>query len=818
MKLSQIAELPGVDVYGAADGSISRLLTDSRVLVFPEDSLFFAISSERNNGHRYIDELYHNGVRAFVVSELPDCSLYPGAVFFRVDDTLSALQTIAALHRTSSNARVIGITGSNGKTIVKEWLYQLLNFNRNIVRSPRSYNSQLGVALSVWLLQPDTELGIFEAGISLPGEMAKLQPVIRPDVGIFTMIGDAHQENFSSLKEKIIEKIVLFRDSSVVIYCSDHHMVCQVLNESNLPGKLIDWGKRQDATVRILDYVISVSNTTVKLEYNKQGFTFHIPFTDNASVENALHCVVYMLYEGFNEQTINDRLSLLESVAMRLEVKEGIQECVVINDSYNSDVDALQIALDFLNQQASSKSLSKTLVLSDIFQSSYKPRMLYRKIAGLARAHSVVRFIGVGSEILQHRDLFDDFDARFFTSTEEMLRSEVTDTFRHEAILLKGARAFHFETISARLEKVAHETTLEVNLNNLIFNLNYFRSKLLPGTKIMCMVKAFAYGSGSVEIARVLQHHRVDALAVAVADEGAELRDAGIHIPIVVMNPEKSVFDLLFEHQLEPEIYSFKLLREFIAAAARRGIQSYPVHLKIDSGMHRLGFIPQEIPELLELLKHSGEIMVKSVFSHLAGADTPELDYFTSKQEAVFTNCANQIRNGVSYPVIRHLLNSAGIERFPEFQFEMVRLGIGHYGISALPEMSLPQVCTLKTIILQLKDIAPGETVGYNRKGIVDTPKRIAVLPIGYADGFDRKLSNGVGEVYIKGMRAPVIGNVSMDLISVDVTGLDVAEGDSVEVFGEHITISEIAIKTATIPYEILTGISRRVKRVYFQE
>jgi len=815
--LSQVALLFGVELIHQANRSVSQLLTDSRSLVFPEESLFFALKSERNDGHHYISDLYDQGVRAFVVSEQQSSDLFPEAVFFPVGDTLKALQQVAGFHRSEFQLPVVAITGSNGKTIVKEWLYQLLSADKRIVRSPRSYNSQIGVALSVWQLKADTELGIFEAGISLPGEMDALHAMIQPSTGIFTTIGDAHQENFASLEEKLLEKCKLFRDCTTVVYCADQPLTHRVIRQANLKAGFISWGVNPEAEVKICG-ISKAIHTSIELMYAQQTFHFSIPFTDQASVENALHCIVYMLVNGYDELLINQRLSLLQSVAMRLEVKEAINDCILINDTYNSDVDSLQLALEFLNQQASSKQLSKTLVISDILQSGYSSQMLYQKVADLAKAYEVRKIIAVGPEISQHKAVFSAFECRFFQFTEEMLHSELVDSFHREAVLLKGARSFHFELFSGKLEKIAHETTLEVNLNHLIHNLNYFRSQLKPGTRMMCMVKAFAYGSGSVEIARTLQHHRVDYLAVAVADEGAELRHAGIHLPIAVMNPEKSVFDLLFEHQLEPEIYSFKLLNEFIAAAAKRGIQGYPVHIKLDSGMHRLGFDPLEVSELINILQQHPEVSVKSVFSHLAGSDTPSLDEFSRQQALVFEQEAAKFQQAFPYPVMRHLLNSAGIERFPDLQMEMVRLGIGHYGISALPQVKLPQVCTLRTIILQIKDISPGETVGYNRNGKVSRRTRIAVLPIGYADGFDRKLSNGVGEVLINGRRAPVIGNVSMDLITVDITGIDASEGDAVEIFGKGITISEIAASTGTIPYEILTGISRRVKRVYFKE
>jgi alanine racemase len=525
-----------------------------------------------------------------------------------------------------------------------------------------------------------------------------------------------------------------------------------------------------------------------------------------------------MLYKGFDAEDIYNRLLQLESVAMRLEVKQGVQDCLIINDSYNADLNALNIALDFLSQQAVSKRLSKTIILSDILQSGFQPDVLYQKVAELILARNCNKFIGIGEEIGRHAAAFSAIEAYFFPTTGAFLKDPLSTDFRQEAILLKGSRKFGFEQISHKLELIAHETVLEVNLNALVDNLNYFRSKLHRETKIMSMVKAFAYGSGSVEIAKTLQHHRVDYLAVAVADEGAELRRAGIRIPIVVMNPEKSAFDVLFENNLEPEIYSFNLLKSFMEAAGKLALTDYPIHIKIDTGMHRLGFDATEVDGLIELLKSKNQVKVRSVFSHLAGADDPRFDDFTRKQVNVLNVCADKFRKAFPHHILKHILNSAGTERFPEFQFDMVRLGIGHYGVSALPEVILKQVCALKTIVLQLKLVKAGETVGYNRNGVVTEDKLVAMLPIGYADGYNRKLGNGLGEVFVNGKRARVFGNVSMDLIAIDVTGMDIQEGDAVEIFGDHITIAEMSAKLNTIPYEILTGVSRRVKRVYFSE
>lgn len=818
MKLNKIAQLIGSN-KNVPTVEINWLLTDSRSLSFPAESIFFAIHTARNNGHKYIEELYHQNLRYFVVSEMsPEFEKLPDAVFLKVNDTLQALQTLAAKHRASFKIPVIGITGSNGKTVVKEWLYQLLHADYSIVRSPRSYNSQIGVPLSVWALNENIELGIFEAGISEPHEMEHLQPIIKPTIGIFTNLGDAHQENFIGLKQKCEEKLQLFAESEVLVYCSDNKLVEISIAQSSFKGKLFSWGKSEKAVLRILNVEKAASNTKVSMQYAGSELSVVIPFTDDASIENALQCVAVMLQLGVNAKEIAKRILLLEAVAMRLEVKEGVRNCLIINDSYNSDLNSLGIALDFLNQQATAKNLSKTLILSDILQSGQSPEELYKTVGELVKNKNIQHIVGIGTEIAKHAGEFQSIEQDFFATTEDFLKSTFIRDLKNEVILLKGSRKYHFEDISEKLELIAHETILEVNLNALVDNLNYSRSKLRPETKMICMVKAFAYGSGSVEVARTLQHHRCDCVAVAVADEGAELRREGIRIPILVMNPEKGSFGIIFDNKLEPEIYSFRLLDLFIASAEKQGLTDYPIHIKIDSGMHRLGFEPKDMEQLVARLKGQNQVKVRSVFSHLAGADETKFDAFTKQQIATFTACADLLQTSASHHILRHILNSAGIERFPEYQFDMVRLGIGLYGISALPDVNLKQVCALKTVILQIKTVKAGETVGYSRKGIINTDKRIAVIPIGYADGFDRKLGNGGGEVLVNGKRAKVIGNVCMDLCMIDVTDIEAKEGDQVEIFGDNLTISEVAGWLKTISYEVLTSVSRRVKRIYFQE
>lgn len=816
--LSEIAAITGNEITHA-DAEIKWLLTDSRTLSFPQESIFFALVTPRNDGHKFIEELYRQNLRYFVVSKyIPEYSHMSDAVFIQVNNTLDALQQVVAIYRNRFNIPVVGITGSNGKTIVKEWLYQLLHIKYKITRSPRSFNSQIGVPLSVWGINQNTELAIIEAGISQPGEMAKLEPIIHPTIGIFTNLGEAHQENFSSLKQKCAEKLLLFKNAETVIYNADNKVVAISLAQAGLNAKLFSWGKAANNHLQLLSNTKEAYGSKLQLLYNQNSFDVSIPFQDNASVENSMHCIAFMLCMDIAVADIQASLTKLETVAMRLEVKDGIKNCLIINDSYNSDLNSLNIALDFLQQQSTPKNSSRTLILSDILQSGLTPDELYTRVSDLVRSKVINRFVGIGNDLTQHADKFSFVKNAFYPTTDSFLKSSTLHELENEVVLLKGSRNFHFEHISDKLELIAHETTMEVNLNALVDNLNYFRSKLKPETRVMSMVKAFAYGSGATEIARTLQHHRCDYLAVAVADEGVELRREGIRIPIAVMNPELGSLHLLFDNKLEPEIYSFRLLKHFMTAAEKQGVTDYPIHIKIDSGMHRLGFEEKDMQELVQIMSNQSFLKIRSVFSHLAGADDPKLDYFTHQQVAQFIRCADILQASSEHKIMRHILNSAGTERFPEYQFDMIRLGIGHYGISAIPGIQLRQVCTLKTVILQTKTIQAGETVGYSRKGTVDNDKRIAILPVGYADGFDRKLSNGVGEVWINGQRAKVIGNVSMDLIAVDITGIEAAEGDKVEIFGENLLIEEVAGWLKTIPYEILTSISRRVKRVYFQE
>ena len=815
--IKDIATIIGSKQTVLNDCLIDHLLIDSRTLSFPESTLFFALKTRRNDGHRYISGLYRLRVRNFVVSRiLPEFDAMKDANFLPVDDGLNALQKLAIHHRKRFDIPSIGITGSNGKTIVKELLYQLLRSEFNIVRSPRSYNSQLGVPLSVWQMDVKHTLGIFEAGISQPNEMRKLRRMILPSIGIFTNIGEAHQENFISSMQKGLEKLSLFSDCELIVYKADDPLITHLLETACLSHRGLGWSYRDSEAPLFIESVRKQEDTTV-IQCVAMGiaYTYTVPFTDDATIENLIHCIALLLYLKPAVLQNVDYFAALEPVAMRLELKEGINNCLLINDTYNSDINSLAIALDFLQSRRGDKKMKSTVILSDILQSGMLPKSLYKKVAELLKRKKVNRIIGIGPDLKENSKTFD-MESEFYPAVDDFIRSPSFKRFRNELILLKGSRVFHFERLTELLEKKVHETVLEVNLDAIIHNYNYFRSIMRPETKMVCMVKAFGYGMGSHELARTLQEHCCDYLAVAVADEGAELRREGISIPIMVMNPELSSFHNLFEFQLEPEVYGFRLLDALIRETGRRGITSYPVHIKIDTGMHRLGFQPEDVPELCERLKKQTGLLVMSVFSHPAGSDAPEHDEFTLKQAKLFAGAARQLEDGLGYKVLKHFLNSAGIERFPACQLDMVRLGISLYGIGY--SQDLQSVCSLRTTILQIQEVRADESVGYGRMSYVDRDSRIAVLPIGYADGLNRHLSNGVGEVVIDGKRCPVVGNICMDTCMVDVTETAAKEGDKVIVFGKEMPVVELAQRSGTIPYEILTSVSPRVKRIYFRE
>ena len=813
--IEKVTTLIGARRYGTADGNIRWLLTDSRSLCFPEETLFFALKTQRNDGHRYISDLYRRGVRHFVVEQVPEHfdAIYPEANFLRVPHTLAALQRLAERHRDEFDVPVVGITGSNGKTMVKEWLYQLLLPSQKIVRSPRSYNSQIGVPLSVWLLNEQTEVGIFEAGISQPGEMMALRDIIQPTIGVLTSLGSAHQENFRSMEEKCMEKLELMHDTEAMVYCSDNDIVSRCIRRMNYKGEKISWSHCDEQAAL---FVKAVEGSKITYVWQGEENSFVIPFIDEASIENAITCAAVALHLGLTAEQLAERMPNLEPVAMRLEVKEGQRGCVLINDSYNSDINSLDIALDFMNRR---EGLNKTLVLSDIFQTGTSPEVLYAQVSDLAVKRGITKFIGIGPELTAQADKIQIADKQFFTDVQHFLSSDVFQSLRNELILLKGARPFGFDQITEQLEQKVHETILEVNLNAVVENLNYYRSFLKPETKMVCMIKADGYGAGAVEIAKTLQDHRVDYLAVAVADEGVTLRKAGITANIMIMNPEMTAFKTMFDYDLEPEVYSFRLMDALIKAARKEGITGWPVHIKLDTGMHRLGFDPiHDIDEVIDRLKHQNAIIPRSVFSHFVGSDSDDFDTFSAEQFAKFDAGSKKLQAAFSHKILRHMDNSAGIEHFPERQMDMCRLGLGLYGVDPRDNRILHTVSTLKTTILQMRHVSAGDTVGYSRKGKIDHDSVIAAIPIGYADGLNRHLGNRHCYCLVNGQKAEYVGNICMDVAMIDVTGIDCREGDQVEIFGEHLPVTVLSDITDTIPYEILTGVSNRVKRVYFQD
>ena len=875
--IEEVTTLIGAHRYGTAEASIGFLLTDSRSLCFAEETLFFALTTSRNDGHRYIADLHRRGVRNFVVQHLPAdyATTYADSNFLKVTGVLQALQRLAERHRDDYSIPVVGITGSNGKTIVKEWLYQLLSTpssaaadttayantgkdaegtavadyrRRAITRSPRSYNSQIGVPLSVWLLGEHSRIGIFEAGISQPGEMAALRAIIQPTIGVLTNIGQAHQENFPSLEAKCKEKLRLFHDTEAVVYPMDDELVVRCMSQYAYKGQQVEWSLRNPKAAL---YVSSTDTVSLERNGKQQAATcvnyvwnpnhsaapklqgsYTIPFIDEASVENSITAAATLLHLGLDAGVLAERMSRLEPVAMRLEVKQGQRGCTLINDSYNSDINSLDIALDFICRRPDSSGNHRTLILSDIEQSGESDEQLYRRVAELIEQRGVERFVAVGPRIMAQRQAFDGFakggsaadggamrSVSFYATTEELVESGLLDTINHEVVLIKGARQFGFDRITELMTQKVHETTLEVNLSALVANLNYYRQQMRPDTKLVCMIKADGYGAGAVEIAKTLQDNRVDYLAVAVADEGVTLRNAGITSNIMVMNPEMTAFKTMFDYDLEPEVYSFRLLSALVKAARKEGITNYPVHIKLDTGMCRLGFNPTEdIDELIHRLKSQNAVIPRSVFSHFVGSDSDDFDEFSARQFALFDAASRRLQEAFPHTILRHIDNSAGIEHFPERQLDMCRLGIGLYGINPRNNKTINTVSTLRTTILQLRRVKAGESVGYSRRTVLERDSIIAAIPIGYADGLNRHLGNRKGYCLVDGQRADYVGNICMDVAMVDVTDIPCSEGDSVEIFGTGLPVTVLSDLLDTIPYEVLTGVSNRVKRVYYKE
>ncbi len=816
LHLSQALNAPFI-LQQNEDLAIAHVLLDSRKLVFTKQALFIAIEGKRNNSHLYLQEVYEAGIRNFVVEKNAfshhQLDQFPGASILEVESGLLALQTLAKLHRQHFKLEVLAITGSNGKTIVKEWLTHLLKDEVNIVRSPKSYNSQIGVPLSILQIQTQHQLGIFEAGISEPKEMKSLAEIIRPTYGILTLLGDAHEEGFESRSEKLIEKAQLFSHCKHVLYGEEQTAVFSYFEMLNVPlteKKYLGWSRHNTQA----DFYIQTQASAKSTELICNGISVQIPFTDEAAIWNACTCFAYLLMRKYDVTKLANRFADLPSLDMRLQLKEAHNNCLLINDSYSADLGSLGIALDFLKQhQAGNKSC---VILSDFLESGKSEESLYCAIAKQLEAHQVKQIIGIGPAISRQQKVFSQTESLFFESTQDFIAHFSSLSFSNQLILVKGARSFGFERIIKLLEKKVHQTVFEVNLNALVNNLNVYRNLLQPKVKMMAMVKAFSYGAGSFEIARILSFNRVDYLAVAYADEGVVLRKSGIKTPIMVMNPEPNSFDAILQENLEPEIYHFEILQSLIAAA--NGVE-VGIHLELDSGMKRLGFDQNELPTLIEQLQHYPNLIIKSVFTHLAASEDVAHDAFTLQQILQFQKMAAQIQEAFSYPITRHCLNSGGIARFPQAQFDMVRLGIGLYGVDPSEnKLPLQNIGKLKTVVSQIRNISADESIGYGRKGVLMQAGKIAIVAIGYADGLDRRLSNGVGSMLVNGQLAQIVGNVCMDMTMLDVSNIHCKVGDEVIVFGQEPSLAKMSQQLGTIPYEILTGVSQRVKRVYFFE
>lgn len=827
-RIDEIAKILKADRHGSADTVVNWLLTDSRSLCFPEETLFFAFKTQRNDGHKYIGELYRRGVRNFVVTSLPEeIGKYANSNFLVVKSAIDALQALAAHHRRQFDIPVIAITGSNGKTTVKEWLYQILSPDFNVCRSPRSYNSQVGVPLSVWLMSKHNDIAIFEAGISQPGEMERIESVLRPTIGVVTNIGEAHQENFLSYDIKCAEKLTLFKGCKTVVLNYNDEAILRGAPTVPSKAERMTWTKLShgggidlESTLVIRSIEKADDHAVVNYSVNDEIGHYTIPFIDDAAIENSITCFATCLALGdrVKIEDICNRLAKLDPVAMRLEVKDGRGGCTLINDSYNSDIQSLDIALDFMSRRPDSKGQKRTLILSDILQSGEAPRSLYSRVAQMAASRGIDKVIGVGDQISNCADYFP-MERHFFLTTDELIASDVFAQLANEFILIKGARQFRFDKLCDLLTLKVHQTILEVNLNALIDNINYYRSFMRPETKMVCMVKASAYGIGSLETSKTLQDNGVDYLAVAVADEGADLRKAGITANIMIMNPEMTSFKMLFDYRLEPEVFNFEILEALIRAAEKEGITNFPIHIKLDTGMHRLGFNPYtDMPRLIERLTRQTALVPCSVFSHFVGSDSDDFDEFSHQQFELFDRASSQLQSAYSHKILRHICNSAGIEHFPGYHLDMVRLGLGLYGINPRNNNRINNVVTLKTTILQIRDVKAGDSIGYSRRTVLGRDSRIAAIPIGYADGLNRRLGNRNCYCLVGGKRAQYVGNICMDVCMIDVTGIDCKEGDFVTIFGSDLPVSVLSDAIGTIPYEVLTGISTRVQRVYTQE
>ena len=823
-EIANVLEVTGGQIIDE-DAIVSQLLTDSRSLTAPEETIFFALRTANDDGHNYIPDLFDKGVRNFVVASdyyaLPECT---GANYLAVESPLDALQALVTFHRRRfRELPVIGITGSRGKTTVKEWLYQLLKDDYRIVRSPRSYNSQIGVPLSLWDIDNNTDLAIIEAGISTTGEMDNLQAMIRPTIGIITNLGSEHNDGFSSMEQKAQEKAKILFNCECIVYCADDPLVTHTiapLVESDVALGM-SWSRNHcDAPLQVDGADRDERSTTLHYTYNDEPGSVTIPFTADRDLDNAITCLAVLLHLGIGSDAIAERMAALTPVGTRLNVIEGVNNCTVIVDSYTSDYNSLTPALNFMTRRAGNRP--STVILSDLGTESYSGDELYIRVSELLKTKRVNRLIGIGKEMCRYRQYFEGMPmARFFHDTQEFINDVAKGDFEDETVLIKGDPSYGFSQIIDLLEAKQHITVMEVDLNALAHNFKFFKSLIKPGTKTIGMVKASGYGAGSYEIAKTLQDCGCDYLAVAVHDEGVDLRKASITMPIIVLNPNGVNYKAMFQYKLEPELYNLDMGRELIKEGRKYGVKDFPVHIKIDSGMHRLGFTREQLPALIEMLRQQDVIKPASVFTHLAVADEPDQDAYTQAQFDYYDECSHELQQAFDHQILRHVLNTSGIVRFPERQYDMVRIGIGLYGIRTLFDGSedvLKPVSALRSIIISIKEWPAGTTIGYGRHGLLERDSRIATVNIGYADGFDRHFGNGRVSMWVGGKLCPTVGNVCMDAVMIDVTDVPCKVGDTVEIFGEHVPVEQLSEARGTIPYEILTSVSPRVKRVYYRE
>ena len=823
--IQEIAQVLGIETSELRDknADVSYLLTDSRSLTYPSETLFFAIATQSDDGHRYVKHLYNKGVRNFVIeySGNIDISAMREANFLRVSNSLDAIQAIATYHRRRFQIPIIGITGSRGKTTVKEWLYQLLKEDYHIVRSPRSYNSQIGVPLSLWDIDDNTSLAIIEAGISKTGEMARLQAMIRPTIGVITNIGSEHNDGFASMQEKVEEKAKILTSCESIVYCADDELVASTIEPILYVAQDVAWSKKEDNNSLYIRNIVKRDNRS-KVECVHDGTTFvvDVPFTSDRDLENIATCMSVLLYLGVSHNTIAERVKRLTPVGTRINVIEGVNECTLIVDGYTSDYNSLSPALDFMLRRCNPQQHT-TVILSDLLPETFADDELYIRVSELLRSKGITRLIGIGPEMCRYSKYFNSNRDMFFESTSKFLEKMSQGDFDNETVLVKGASMFEFFQIVEMLEVRRHQTVKEIDLNALSHNFKFLKSKLDFNTKTVAMVKASGYGTGSYEIAKTLQDCGATYLAVAVQDEGVELRKAGITLPIIVLNPSTVNYKAMFDRYLEPEVYSIEEAHQLIKEGRKYGAKNFPVHIKIDSGMHRLGFTLEQLPDLVELLLSQDVIMPVSVFSHLCVADDPEQDDFTHEQVEYFDICATQLQASFSHTILRHILNTTGVVRFPEYQMDMARLGVGLYGIKTVfdgSEEGLLPVAELRAIVISIKNWPAGTKLGYGRMGVLERDSRVATVSMGYADGLDRSFGNGNVKVWVNGTLCPTVGNICMDACMIDVTDATCEVGDKVEIFGNHNPIEQLSDARGTIPYEILTSISPRVKRVYFRE